>query len=269
MAAPIKIDYIADWKKRLRGRLYTQFRNKVTWEGWVQLLGRQAQDTEDAAQSLLTLWDIANSEGVNLDRIGRAIGQKRLGSDDATYRLYLFARVLANKSSGTPEEIYSVMRALFGTTAGPRYYGGFVKAFSIRIAGAILTRAQALIAAAFLHDSKEAGARATLEWQEYADSLMFEFASDHATVSSTTSSGLIGGVTTTVPLVNATSFPDSGRVYISGSNNEYARYISKAGNTLTLSAAVTLGHSAGDTVEVIFGDGLGFDDGYFAGALQA
>ncbi len=30
-----------------------------------------------------------------------------------------------------------------------------------------------------------------------------------------------------------------------------------------------VGHSSGDTVAVIFGPGLGFDEGYFAGAKQA
>ncbi len=175
MADPIKIDYISDWRKRLRGRLYTQFRNKVTWEKWVQLLGRQAQDVEDAGQSLLTLWDIANSEGANLDRIGRAIGQKRLGTDDPTYRLYLFARVVSNKSTGTPENIYAVMRALFGDDAGPVYKGGWVKQFAVKIAGVVLTRAQALVAVEFLHTSKESGARGILEWQESPTAALFTF----------------------------------------------------------------------------------------------
>lgn len=175
MADPVKIDYVADWRKRLRGRLFTQFRNKTTWEGWVQLLGRQAQDLEDAAQSLLTLWDIDNSHGVNLDRIGRAIGQKRLGVDDATYRLYLRARVLANKSTGTPEDLFSLMRALFGSSAAPRYWSGYVKAFAINISGAILTRTQALVALSFLRDAKEAGAGGILEWAESADADLMHF----------------------------------------------------------------------------------------------
>ena len=264
-----QIDYIADWASRLRSRLYTQFRGKAGWTKWTDaVLGPQFQALEDAWQTILTILDIDGSSGLQLDTIGKIAGQPRGGVDDPSYRLYLKARILANRSTGTPEDLFSLYTAMLGVSALPTYKAGWNKQFAIKL-GAVITRAQALIGVSFLTEAKETGARGILEWQEYADSLMFEFASDHATVSSTTTSGLIGGATTACPLASATSFPNSGRVYISGSNNEYIRYTSKAGNTLTLANAVTLGHSAGDTVEVIYGDGLGFDDGYFAGAAQA
>lgn len=271
MAAPLLIDYVADWRKRLRGRLYTQFRNKVTWEAWVQLIGRQAQDTEDAVQSLLTLWDITNSFGANLDRIGRAIGQKRLGVDDITYRLYLFTRVLANKSTGTPEEIFSVMRALFGSSAAPRYTLGLVKAFSIRL-GFVLTRTQAIIAASFLHDSKESGARANFEWQEFSDDQMFEFA-DIDPIPSTTISVFANGGDTTLQVASVVGFPAAGRLQVAVGNafREYVYYSSIVGSTFQLTSALVSFHPVGHVVHGYSSSsvGLGFDDGYFAGAVQA
>lgn len=170
-----KIDYIADWPARLRRRLYAQFRSKVTWTKWVNLIGAQQQVLEDATQTLLTLLSIDDSEGEQLRVLGRIIGQPDPGVSDATYRLYLRARILANLSTGTPEDIYGVMRALFGQDETlPRYFGGLVKQFAIRL-GAVLTRAQALIATEFLGDSKESAARGLLEWQESASSAMFTF----------------------------------------------------------------------------------------------
>ena len=171
-----QIDYIDDWASRLRSRLFTQFRGKTTWNAWCdEVLGPQFQDLEDAAQTLLTLLDIDDSDGVQLDTIGRVVGQPRNGVDDPTYRLYLSARILANKSTGTVEDIFKVMRALFGQDETlPTYQGGWVKQFSIKI-GAVLTRAEALIAADFLGDSKEAGARGILEWIETAPASMFQF----------------------------------------------------------------------------------------------
>jgi hypothetical protein len=171
-----QIDYIDDWAARLRSRLYTQFRSATTWQAWCdEVLGPQFQDLEDAGQTLLTLLDIDDSEGVQLDTIGRVIGQPRNGVNDETYRLYLSARVLANKSTGTVDDIFKVMRALFGEDETlPTYQGGWVKQFSIRI-GAALTRSEALIATEFLGDSKEAGARGILEWRESAPALMFQF----------------------------------------------------------------------------------------------
>ncbi len=174
MAAPVTIDAITSWQQRLTGLLYEQYKNTVTWAGWVTLLARQFQDLENSAQSLLTLLDITNSVGPQLDVIGRIVGQPRLGASDATYRLYLFARVVANKSTSTVEDLYSVFTSLF-PGAVIVYKPGFVKQFAIRIVSPVLTRAQALIALEFLGDAREGGARGILEWQESPTSALFTF----------------------------------------------------------------------------------------------
>lgn len=167
------IDYITDWEGRLRGRLYEQFKGKVTWTAIVQLLGRLAQDWEDAAQSVLTIISIGDSVGAQLDNLGRIVGQPRNGLDDDTYRLYLGARIIANKSNGTAEDIYRVFRALFGALGFLYIFGG-TKTFVMRVLSA-LTSSQVAAALTFLRDSKEAGARAILEWQEFPDAEAFVF----------------------------------------------------------------------------------------------
>lgn len=172
----IQIDYVSDWTARLRSRLYTQFRNKVTWEKWVVLLGRQFQDLEDATQTLFSFFDIDNVSGLQLDLIGRVVGQPRNGVSDADYRLYLRARIATNRSTGTPEDLYRVFRALFGASIGlvvtTSNIG--VKAFALRVKG-VITHAQAAIGLSFLRDAKESGARALLEWQESVDANLFRF----------------------------------------------------------------------------------------------
>lgn len=176
MSTPITLDYVADWTARLRSRLYTQFRGKITWEKWVVFLGQQFQDLEDATQTLFGFFDIDNVSGVQLDLIGRLVGQQRNGVDDATYRSYLKARIVANRSTGTPEDLYRVFRALYGSTIGLVVTTSDigVKAFSIRVRG-VITHAQAMVGRVFLRDSKEAGARALLEWQEDVDANLFRF----------------------------------------------------------------------------------------------
>lgn len=170
------MDLVESWQKRLRSRLYAQFASALTWQAWVDdVLAPQFQDLENAAQTILAILDIDNSVGVQLDVIGRLVGQVRLGVNDVTYRLYLKARVLANRSTGTVEEIFGVMRTLFGAATRPRYTGGYVKQFSIRLSGVVVTRAQALIASDFLKASKESAARGLLEWHESDDSVMFTF----------------------------------------------------------------------------------------------
>src|SRR5262249_50537515 len=111
----ITVDYISDWASRLRTRLYTQFRNKTTWNAWIDnVLAPQFQDLEDAAQTLLGIVDIDNSQGAQLDVLGRIVGRQRNGDDDPTYRLHLKATIAANKSSGDPESLYTVFHALLG-----------------------------------------------------------------------------------------------------------------------------------------------------------
>lgn len=169
-----QIDYVADWTKRLKSRLYTQFRHSVSWQQWATFLGDMAQDWEDAAQSLLTSLDIDASVGAQLDVIGRIVGQPRTGAVDTLYRIYLKARVLANLSTGTVENIFDVMRAMHGTDALPTYQGGLVKQFAVRI-GKVIDRASAMAGVEFLHDSKEAAARGLFVWQETASASMFTF----------------------------------------------------------------------------------------------
>lgn len=171
-----RIDYVADWYTRLRGRLYKQFKYKTKFGLWSDMIARQVTDLENAMQALLTLISIDDSIGAQLDNLGRLIGQQRAGVDDATYRLYLKARIVARRSKGTPEDIYSVMRALFGTSSPMRITtsGVGVKAFRVTV-HTVLTAAQVLIAISFLRQSKESGARALLDWQPAAETAVMRW----------------------------------------------------------------------------------------------
>ncbi len=170
------IDYISDWAARIRSRLYTQFRSKISWLAWADLIARQAQDLEDALQTLLSLPSIDDSEGVNLDVIGRIVGQQRVGTDDETYRSYLRARILTNRSDGDTEALYLVFRALYGETIGLVVLGSnFGQAvFALRVKG-VITRAQAVIGASFLRDAKSVGVRSVLEFQETESASLFTY----------------------------------------------------------------------------------------------
>jgi hypothetical protein len=274
------IDYVADWAARLRSRLYTQFRDATTWQQWCdEVLGPQLQDLEDAGQTLLTLLDIDESEGAQLDNIGRIVGQPRNGIDDETYRLYLSARILANKSTGTVDDIFKVMRALFGQDeARPTYAGGWVKQFVIKV-GAILTRAEALIATDFLSDSKEAGARGLLEWSEAAPTGTFTMWDGPVLAT-----GIVAGQSFQhVWVTQATGFTTSAYLGFGGGPNPYnplffyssnsashffgagvvSIYNMAPGTPVSPAALATAGWTGGGVT------GVGLDYGDFAGAKQA
>lgn len=174
MAAPVTIDYVASWKQRLGALLYEQFKNDPSWNLWVTLLARQAQDIEDATQSMFLALDIANGSGAILDSIGGIVGQPRLGASDPIYQLYLAARVLANESTGTPEQIYTILGTLFAGALSV-YKPGGVKAYAVQLVTPSLVRAQALIAAEFIQDVDDVGARAIFEWTEAPAGETFTF----------------------------------------------------------------------------------------------
>ncbi len=162
------IDLISDWKSRLRSRFYEQFKGLPKITAWSDMIAAQAQDLENAAQTLLTIISIDDSIGAQLDNLGRIIGQARVGVVDPTYQLYLRARIVANKSTGTGESIYRVFRALFGDL-GYIIRNGGNKSFALLVIG-ILTPLQLAVALSFLREAKEAGARAVLEYTTVDDS---------------------------------------------------------------------------------------------------
>lgn len=273
-----QLDYIPDWAARLRSRLYTQFRSSTSWQAWCDVLGQQFDDLEAAGQTLFTLLDVEASEGVQLDVIGRLIGQPRNGVDDPTYRLYLSARVLANKSTGTVEDIFKIMRALYGQDeAQPRYEGGLVKQFAIRI-GEVLTRTEALIGVEFLGDAKEAGARALLEWSESAATGTF-----HLWDGPVLATGIVAGQAFSHVWVSgyATGFTNQAFLAFGGNaQNTFSFFYSSHSASHFFGAGVTPNARVDPGTPVHPGQlayagwtgsmtGVGLDYGNFAGAKQA
>jgi len=79
----------------------------------------EVQAVEDAFYELLTERSIAVATGDMLDILGRIVGQPRDGRDDDTYRLWIAARMMVQRSSGTTEQIIAIVDKLTG--------GGLVK----------------------------------------------------------------------------------------------------------------------------------------------
>lgn len=163
----MSVDYVSDWRTRLRSRMYEQFKGLSKITAWIDAIAVQAQALEDASQAVLTIIDIDASVGAQLDNLGRLIGQPRGGVNDVTYRLYLRARLAARRSKGTSEDLYTVFRALFGDLGYVIRNGGN-KSFALSVL-TVLSATQLTVALTFLKLAKEAGARAVLEWPPVGD----------------------------------------------------------------------------------------------------
>lgn len=265
-----KIDYVASWADRLESRFMEQYKGKPNLLALARdVCAPQFQDLEDAFQSLLVAPSIDDGEGAVLDVIGRIIGQLRLGVDDPTYRQYLRARDRANHSTGVPEDIYAVMRAMFGALVQMVYTPGQLASFELRIKD-VITAAQAPIAAAFLRDATAAGVRGIFEWQEDVDANMFY------TGLTAINLGAAGSGATILTVDTTAKWPVSGLFtmdYGTGAQ-ETVSYNVVDGTTFNVLPLV-FPHQIGSTCEYQGDPGLGFGDatnpatgGEFEGAVD-
>lgn len=90
-------------------RLLVQYKNKPRLRAWLSAYLKQVQDLEDAIFEMRVKRFIDSAEGVQLDIIGRVVGEGRNSRDDALFRLFLRARIRINRSLGTNKDIFDVM----------------------------------------------------------------------------------------------------------------------------------------------------------------
>lgn len=90
--------------------LMEQYKGQAKIEAFLVAFLERIQELEYAIWDLVSLKDLDTAEGAQLDLIGRIVNRAREGRDDDTYRLWLRAQVIINRSSGTPEEMLSIAR---------------------------------------------------------------------------------------------------------------------------------------------------------------
>lgn len=112
------IERIPDHNTRALSRLLTQYRNSVSHAGIIGAICNQVQALEDAAFALLLTRSIDDASGAQLDIVGDLVGQPREGRDDATFRLWIRARILVNRRSGEVETINDVIAQVLPGAAG-------------------------------------------------------------------------------------------------------------------------------------------------------
>ncbi|NIR31660.1 MAG: DUF2612 domain-containing protein [Gammaproteobacteria bacterium] len=117
--------------------LIAQFRDKANIEILVRALLAQVQDVEDALWDLRVNRAIDTGEGVQLEVIGRIVGQARAGTSDEEYRVWLKARIKVNRSKGKPEQLIEILDFVVGDVATIRAEEYYPAAFILRIEGGI------------------------------------------------------------------------------------------------------------------------------------
>lgn len=126
-----EIAYIPDHRERAVNALLSQYQHAPRIVALVRALAGAVQAIEDSAFDLLVSSTLTAASGDLLDQWGRIVGERRGGLDDADYRRFIEARILANRSGGTTDRLIRV----FSIVAGP----GEVRHFDLFPAGFALT----------------------------------------------------------------------------------------------------------------------------------
>jgi hypothetical protein len=182
------IDYEHDWVGRLVGRIYQQFKDDPVLVALVRdVIAPQFQALEDAGQAVALMLSIdpvtsdpdsplyGIGRGVQLDVIGRIVGQPRGGISDEVYRPYLRARIRTNRSSGSPDDLYAVFVALFGVTGSATILPAPPAGLIFRVDNPGLSVAEDAALFAFLRAAKDGGVRLYIETQPADDAHTFCF----------------------------------------------------------------------------------------------
>ena len=105
-----------------RGLLLEQYQGKPRLDALLAAYTRQVQKLEDAIWSVILGRMLENAVGVQLDKIGRIVGQKRLGEPDVRYRMLIQVRIAINRSSGYPDEVINIVRLVCQTPFAPHAF---------------------------------------------------------------------------------------------------------------------------------------------------
>jgi hypothetical protein len=97
--------YIPDWPQRLLDRWLAQFRTKPVMRSLMRAIGRAVQCQEDDAFSVSVSTRFPEATGDALDQWGATVGEPRGNFGDATYRLFIRARIKANNSNGSADDL--------------------------------------------------------------------------------------------------------------------------------------------------------------------
>ena len=104
--------YIPDHKEVAVGNLLQQFQRKPRIKALVEALAFGVQTQEDEAFGLLISTTLDASSGDSLDQWGALVGESRGGLPDTDYRVMIEARILANNSTGTTDELLTIWQKI-------------------------------------------------------------------------------------------------------------------------------------------------------------
>jgi Protein of unknown function (DUF2612) len=164
------VQSITDHQARGAALLTEQFKHRplitLLLKSWLA----EVQQLEDAAHDLQLQRALDSATGVHLDILGALVGQVRGGRSDAVYRIWIAARALVNRSSGTTSQLLAIASKLCGDPVRleEQYPGWFTLHAEQPVGGGAGSEAAQL-----LRIAKAAGTEMHFRWHDTASEFRF------------------------------------------------------------------------------------------------
>jgi hypothetical protein len=102
---------VPDHGARMQANMSQQFA-KPRIKALTGALGLGMQCLEEEAFGVLISSPLETASDDGLDQWGALVGERRGGLDDDDYRVFIEARILANRSGGSPDELIEIWRRI-------------------------------------------------------------------------------------------------------------------------------------------------------------
>lgn len=158
------------------GLFTDEWQEKPRLEALLRSYLNRLQELEDTTWNVLESRLIDNAVNSQLDTLGKLVGQPRLGLDDTTYRTYVKARALVNRSKGRGEDIIALCTTLLGaftTTLTEMYPASFIIETNVPLSPALV--AQALEISRLIASGRAAGVGSSFHFTDEAFAGLFLF----------------------------------------------------------------------------------------------
>lgn len=109
--------YKSDYTDSALALAMAQYAGKTDFEYLLSAFVDEIQTLGDQLSELASERYLDGAEGIQLDRLGEIVDEPRGGKTDFLYLAYLEARILANRSNGTPDEVLAVARLVLDAMA--------------------------------------------------------------------------------------------------------------------------------------------------------
>lgn len=104
------IEHITTFVEDAKALVLGAYKGKPRFEALLSSYIKECQKLEDAIWSVILGRMIENAVGVQLDVIGKLVGEQRKGREDDDYRIWITVRIRINRSHGRPKDLLEILR---------------------------------------------------------------------------------------------------------------------------------------------------------------